>query len=175
MAEGTLAALDPGLDPTAYVVLTSVDRLPEEWLEDRALLARRMSTDAPSGDIELDEEDWDAERVRQQWNTPSPVWGVESVARHVPSGRLVAFTDIFVRSGQPDLAVQSDTLVLCEHRGNALGLAVKLANLRALQCERADVRIVRTWNADTNTHMVAINERLGFTVTGWTREWAKDL
>lgn len=134
-----------------------------------------MSTDAPSGDIELDEEDWDAERVRQQWNTPSPVWGVESVARHVPSGRLVAFTDIFVRSGQPDLAVQSDTLVLCEHRGNALGLAVKLANLRALQCERADVRIVRTWNADTNTHMVAINERLGFTVTGWTREWAKDL
>ena len=173
--ERTFTELDPGLDETAYVVETAVNGLPEEWLEDRALLARRMSTDAPTGDIDLDEEDWDADRVRQQWNTPSPIWAVESVARHVPSGRLVAFTDLLVRPAQPDLAVQSDTLVLREHRGNALGLGVKLANLRALQRERPDVTTVRTWNADTNTHMVAINERMGFSVTGWTREWAKQL
>ncbi|KRF46211.1 GNAT family N-acetyltransferase [Terrabacter sp. Soil810] len=173
--EATLDAFDPRPDPTAYVIETSVDGLPEDWLEDRAVLARRMSTDAPSGEIDLDEEDWDAERVRQLWNTPSPVWGVESVARHVPTGRLVAFTDIVVRPGQPDLAVQSDTLVLREHRGRALGLAVKLANLRALQRERPDATTVRTWNADTNTHMIAINERMGFAVTGWTREWAKHL
>lgn len=173
--EAALTALDPRPDPAAYVIETSVDGLPEAWLEDRALLARRMSTDAPSGDIDLDEEDWDAERVRLLWNTPSPIWGIESVARHVPTGRLVAFTDIVVRPGQPDLAVQSDTLVLREHRGRALGLAVKIANLRALQRERPDVTTVRTWNADTNTHMVAINERMGFVVTGWTREWAKDL
>ena len=173
--EATLGAPDPRPDPTAYVIETSVDGLPEDWLEDRAVLARRMSTDAPSGDIDLDEEDWDAERVRQLWNTPSPIWGVESVARHVPTGRLVAFTDIVVRPGQPDLAVQSDTLVLREHRGRALGLAVKLANLRALQRERPDATTVRTWNADTNTHMIAINERMGFAVTGWTREWAKHL
>ena len=51
-----------------------MDRLPEEWLEDRALLARRMSTDAPMGDIDLDEQEWDADRVRQLWNTPSPIW-----------------------------------------------------------------------------------------------------
>ena len=173
--EATLSALDPRPDPAAYVIETSVDGLPEAWLEDRALLARRMSTDAPSGDIDLDEEDWDAERVRQLWNTPSPIWGIESVARHVPTGRLVAFTDIVVRPGQPDLAVQSDTLVLREHRGRALGIAVKLANLRGLQRERPAVTTVRTWNADSNTQMVAINERMGFVVTGWTREWAKDL
>lgn len=173
--EAALTALDPRPDPAAYVIETSVDGLPEEWLEDRAHLARRMSTDAPLGDIDLDEEDWDAERVRQVWNVPSPIWGVETVARHVPSGRLVGYTDLVVRPGQPDLAVQVDTLVLREHRGHGLGLAMKLANLRALQREKPDVARVRTWNADTNTHMVAINERLGFTVTGWTREWAKDL
>ncbi|WP_404392013.1 GNAT family N-acetyltransferase [Humibacillus xanthopallidus] len=172
--EAALTALDPRPDPAAYAIETSVDGLPEEWLEDRALLARRMSTDAPSGDIDLDEEDWDAERVRQLWNTPSPIWAVESVARHVPSGRLVAFTDLVVRPGQPDLAVQTDTLVLREHRGRALGLAVKLANLRSLQRERPDVTTVRTWNADTNVHMIAINERLGFRPTGWSREWAKE-
>ena len=173
--EAGLTALDPRPDPAAYAIETSVDGLPEEWLEDRALLARRMSTDAPSGDIDLDEEDWDAGRVRQLWNTPSPIWAVESVARHVPSGRLVAFTDLVVRPGQPDLAVQTDTLVLREHRGRALGLAVKLANLRALQREKPEVTTVRTWNADTNVHMIAINERLGFRPSGWSREWAKDL
>ncbi len=170
-----LESLTPALDAREYVVEVAVDGLPEEWLEDRALLARRMSTDAPTGDIDLDEEDWDAERVRRQWNTPSPIWAVESVARHVPSGRLVAFTDLVVRPGQQDLAVQGDTLVLREHRGRGLGLATKVANLAALQREKPGVTTVRTWNADTNTHMIAINERMGFAVTGWTREWAKDL
>ena len=65
VGEAVLTALPPVLDPAAYLVESSVDSLPEQWLEDRALLARRMSTDAPSGDIDLDEEDWDAERVRR--------------------------------------------------------------------------------------------------------------
>ncbi len=76
--EERLDRLAPDLDPTAYLLETSVDRLPEEWLEDRALLARRMTS-------------------------------------------------------------------------------------------------VRTWNAETNGPMLAVNDRLGFTVTGWTREWSKDL
>ena len=71
--------------------------------------------------------------------------------------------------------VQTDTLVLREHRGHALGLALKVANLRALQREKPDVAAVRTWNADTNVHMIAINARLGFRPTGWSREWAKQL
>jgi GNAT superfamily N-acetyltransferase len=175
LADDTMGTLDPGLDPAAYVVETAVNALPEEWLEDRALLARRMSTDAPMGDIDLDEQKWDANRVRQQWNTPSPIWAVESVVRHVPSGHLVGFTDIVVRPGTPQLAVQTDTLVLREHRGHALGQALKVANLRALQREKPEVTAVRTWNADTNVHMIAINERLGFRPTGWSREWVKEL
>ncbi|HET8987906.1 MAG TPA: GNAT family N-acetyltransferase [Humibacillus sp.] len=172
---GVLAELDPGLHPAEYRVETAVDRLPEEWLEDRALLARWMSTDAPMGDIDLDEQEWDAERVRRLWNTPSPIWAVESVVRLVPSGRLVGFSDIVVRPGSPRLGVQTDTLVLREHRGHALGLAMKVANLLALQREKAEVSVVRTWNADTNVHMIAINERMGFRPTGWSREWAKEL
>ena len=170
-----LASLAPRLDPAAYVIETSVDGLPEDWLEDRALLSRRMSTDAPTGDIDLDEEDWDADRVRRLWNTPSPIWAVESVARHVPSGRLVGFTDLVLRPSMPGTAIQTDTLVLREHRGHALGLAMKVANLRALQREKPEARSVRTWNADTNTHMIAINRQLGFETVGWSREWAKDL
>lgn len=175
VASEALDAAAPRLDPAAYVVETAVDRLPEGWLEDRAVLASRMSTDAPTGEIDLEEAVWDAERVRQQWNTASPIWAVETVARHVPSGRLVGFTDLVVRPGTPHLAVQTDTLVLREHRGHALGLAMKVANLRALQGEKPEVMSIRTWNADTNTHMLAINRGLGFRVTGWSREWTKEL
>jgi GNAT superfamily N-acetyltransferase len=173
--DATLAAFTPELDPSAYIIETSVDGLPEEWLEDRAVLSRRMSTDAPTGAIDLDEEDWDADRVRRLWNTPSGIWAVESVARDVESDRLVGFTDIVVRPSMPEAAIQTDTLVLREHRGHALGLAMKVANLRALQREKPGVRSIRTWNADTNAHMIAINRRMGFQVVGWSKEWAKDL
>jgi hypothetical protein len=100
---------------------------------------------------------------------------VETVARHVATGRLVGYTDLVVAPGTPDLAVQGDTLVLREHRGHRLGLALKVANLRALQAALPHVTTLRTWNADTNTPMLAVNRRMGFEPTGVTREWLKDL
>jgi hypothetical protein len=82
---------------------------------------------------------------------------------------------VWVTAGQPHLAIQGDTLVLREHRGHRLGLAVKLANVRALQDELPAVTTVRTWNAESNTHMLAVNQAMGFFVTGYTREWTKAL
>ena len=63
LATDRLEALaDEAHDP-AYALETAWDEMPEGWLEDRALLARRMSTDAPTGGIDLEEEDWDAGRL----------------------------------------------------------------------------------------------------------------
>jgi len=39
-----------------YAVETSLDRIPDSWLDDRAELQRRMSTDVPLGDLQLEEE-----------------------------------------------------------------------------------------------------------------------
>ncbi len=47
-------------------------------------------------------------------------------------------------------------------RGRRLGLAVKVANLRLLQAERPDIEVVSTYNAESNRHMIEVNERLGF-------------
>ncbi len=170
------ALADEAHDP-AYALETAWDELPEGWLEDRALLARRMSTDAPTGGIDLEEEDWDAGRLRDRWarGRADGRRSVETVARHVATGRLVGYTDLEVAPGTPDLAVQGDTLVLREHRGHRLGLALKVANLRALQAALPHVTTLRTWNADTNTPMLAVNRRMGFEPTGVTREWLKDL
>ncbi|GAA2163745.1 ribosomal protein S18 acetylase RimI-like enzyme [Humibacillus xanthopallidus] len=152
-----------------------VDHMPQEWLEDRAVLQQRMSTDAPSDDLDVEEEVWDADRLRASYER-SRASGrriVETVARHLPSGRLVGFTTVSVSAGEPDLAYQQDTLVLREHRGHGLGLRLKAANALRLMDELPEVTSVRTWNAASNTHMLAVNRRLGYTVDGYSREWQK--
>jgi len=166
---------DPSLEHPEYGIETVWDTLPEDWLDDRAMLARRISTDAPMGDQELEEEDWDADRVREQWARARAQGrrAVESVARHLESGRLVGYTDLLISASTRHLGYQDDTLVLREHRGHGLGLALKRANLAAVQREQPQVRTVRTWNASSNEPMLRINREMGFVVTGYTHEWQK--
>ena len=168
-----LAALAAADDD--YTVETFVDHIPEAWLEDRAVLQQRMSTDAPLDDLALEEEAWDANRLRETFarTLESGRRVVESAARHVPTGRLVAFTTIAVSAGSPDLGYQQDTLVLTEHRGHGLGLRLKAANALAVMDELPAVTSVRTWNAASNEHMLAVNRRLGYRVDGYSREWQK--
>jgi ribosomal protein S18 acetylase RimI-like enzyme len=171
-----LAALaGPGADD--YVIESFVDDLPQAWLEDRAVLQQRMSTDAPLDDLELEEEVWDADRLRQEHDAARQAGRrvVESVARHLPSGRLVGFTTVAVSAGTPHLAYQQDTLVLTEHRGRGLGLRLKAANGLRLMEALPEVTAIRTWNAASNEHMLAVNRQLGYVVDGYSAEWQKVL
>jgi GNAT superfamily N-acetyltransferase len=160
-----------------YEALTSWDGLPDEWLADRAVLSQRMSTDTPLGKVDMTETVWDSERVRRVYETAREQGRrlVETVARHRPSGRLVAFTTMAVSKTAPDKGYQWDTLVLREHRGHRLGLLVKAANLQALITELPDVRRVFTWNAAENEPMLRVNRVLGFAPVGRTTEWQKQL
>ena len=100
---------------------------------------------------------------------------VETVARHVPSGRLVGYTQVQVSPETPTLGYQQDTLVVREHRGHRLGLRLKAANTLAVIDGLPGVTAIRTWNADDNTHMLAVNRRLGYEVDAYLREWQKVL
>ncbi|WP_353951084.1 GNAT family N-acetyltransferase [Knoellia sp. S7-12] len=164
-------------DTPGYVIETSTDDTKDEWLEDRAHLQRRMSTDVPLGDLDFEEEDWDVERLKgeREATAKSGRRAVESVARHLDTGRLVAFTQLQIPTAEPVLAYQQDTLVLREHRGHGLGAAVKAANMRTLRAESPQTRIVRTWNAQENGPMIAVNEALGYRTTAILREWQKRL
>ena len=75
---------------------------------------------------------------------------------------MVALTEMMATDHQPEVGLQSGTLVLKEHRGHRLGLAVKVANLRGYQADFPRVRVVHSWNAEANGPMVAINDKLGF-------------
>ncbi|MDF2093776.1 GNAT family N-acetyltransferase [Knoellia sp. 3-2P3] len=172
-----VAADDGDANTPDHALETSVDGIPDSWLEDRAELQRRMSTDAPLGDLQLEEEDWDAERMRGEYDVLASMGRrvVETVARHLPSGRLVGYTQVQVSPETPTLGYQQDTLVVREHRGHVLGLRLKAANTLAVMEHLPELTAIRTWNAEDNAHMLAVNQRLGYAVDAHRREWQKVL
>jgi GNAT superfamily N-acetyltransferase len=162
---------------TGYRTFAFTAPWPKAYLEDQCELGRRMSTDAPSGDERHEEEVWDAARV-EEWDRLLAAQGMVklvAVAQHVASGRLVAFSELALPRDHPDEAWQWATLVLREHRGHRLGLAVKLANLDYLEANFPEVRLVITNNAQENAPMIAVNEMLGFEVVATGTFWQKEL
>ena len=79
-----------------------------------------------------------------------------------PDGELVGYTDVFVPPHVEHRAEIGITMVLPEHRGHALGLAMKLATHASLQAAVPSCRLVSTSNADVNAAMNAVNERMGY-------------
>lgn len=158
-----------------YRVHTWTDEVPEEWLDQVAVLFTRMSTDAPTGGVEFGEDRWDARRVRTWVGEQAEKRNgfLVSAAEHVPTGTLAAFTVFLYPHDRDDFAFQEDTLVLREHRGRRLGMLVKVANLDALARERPATRRVHTWNAQENDHMLAINVALGFRPAGVWAAWQR--
>ena len=167
-------------DPAApgasdYDLVWWTDRTPAEHVDDIAWLCSRMSTDVPMGELGLDEQVWDAERVRtgEDRQAAAGLRSVVTAARHVPTGRLTAFTRLTWAEEKPAGVWQEETLVLTEHRGHGLGMRTKRANLDRLRRVNPDTRRVHTWNAVENRWMLAINDALGFVPVGLEGAWLK--
>ena len=172
--EERLAALEAGARRAGagYRVVVWRDKTPEELLADRALLERRMSTDAPHGELPVEEEEWDGPRVREYEESHLARGRTVLSAGAVTGGRLVGFTDLQVPLAQPERASQGGTLVLREHRGHRLGALMKAPVLRELSAAFPQVRRISTYNAESNTPMVAVNEALGFRPAGCLSSWS---
>lgn len=158
-----------------YRVAGWTGRAPDEWLDGVARLNTRMSTDAPLGGLEIEEDPWDAERVRRaEDDVAAASHGQLTVAaEHIRTGTLAAFTRVEYPLDQPEVVFQEDTLVLREHRGRRLGMLVKAAMLERLAEVRPGARRIHTWNAEENDYMLAINVALGFRPTGVGGLWQK--
>ncbi|HEX5858743.1 MAG TPA: GNAT family N-acetyltransferase [Microbacterium sp.] len=150
---------------------------PDEHLEDFAWLKSRMSTDAPTGDLEVSEEHWDADRVRRldARDRAAGFRKIVGAAQHVATGRLVAFNELLVDTAIPALTHQNDTLVLREHRGHRLGMLVKCETLLRWIELVPETRRVETFNAEENRPMLAINETMGFVPVLYAGEWQRRL
>jgi GNAT superfamily N-acetyltransferase len=160
-----------------YRVHEWVGRTPDEWVDDIAVLLTRMSTDAPSAGLEEPEDVWDADRVRdyERRHESSPRTDVFAAVEHIPTGRLVGFTALSVPAEIERPISQEDTLVIRDHRGHALGMLLKLANIDHVQRVRPGHPAIITFNAEENRHMLDVNEAVGFTAIGYEGAWKKTL
>ena len=87
-------------------------------------------------------------------------------------GEIAGYTELELPF-EREFAYQSDTLVVGAHRGNGLGMLVKLANLVRLAESSPERTVVYTWNADENEHMLAINVALGFRSFALESTWQR--
>lgn len=161
---------------TAYTLTSWVGAVPDEIAQSWIDLSATLMTEAPTGDIEREDETNDLEvmREREAISVKQGRTKYNTIAQDA-AGTVVAYTDLAVSSHDVGNVFQWGTLVHRDHRGHRLGLAVKVANLRLLQSERDDQRRVITWNAEVNGHMIGVNERLGFRPTERFGEFQKRL
>jgi GNAT superfamily N-acetyltransferase len=159
-----------------YRVVTVWAPIPDELMDGYCRLSTAFMGEIPAGDAPVDLERWDAARVRDRERRTG---GAGRRDAHTfaldAAGEAVALTELYVDSRVPHRAFQGGTLVMPGHRGHRLGLAVKLANLRALVAAQPGVEWIRTDNADVNAPMNAINDQLGFRVVERCVELRREL
>jgi GNAT superfamily N-acetyltransferase len=138
---------------------------------DDALLAELMPlytaiNDAPTGDLDVEPEAFDVSSVRAyetaMANRDQTLYHVLSRRRSDTSwaGHTLALVDRHM----PTWAAQEETAVVPDHRGHRLGLAMKADLIAWLTEAEPEVSWLQTWNAESNRHMLAVNETLGFTL-----------
>ncbi|MEU5156607.1 GNAT family N-acetyltransferase [Glycomyces sp. NPDC021274] len=148
-----------------YELVQWVNHAPEDIVEGIAAMRARMYTDPPMGEeLDIRPAVFDVERVRNEELVRADRGELQLAAavRHVESGEVAGMTDILVFPGSELHAGQNDTIVDPAHRGKRLGTILKIANQRLLREYRPKLRYVHTWNAESNNHMIAINEAVGY-------------
>jgi len=155
-----------------YTVLTW-ELAPAEYIDDIAYLDSRLLADAPTGDLVVEPEKVDAQRIREMEETARRLGSrpYNAGVRHDASGKLVAWTQLVLSANSAGYAWQQITLVDPDHRGHRLGLLIKVANLQFAQLHEPQLTVVDTWNAADNGHMIAVNRALGFKPVGTGTEW----
>ncbi len=155
--EATAAASGSG-----YELRSWVGRVPDEVIEQWAVLDASLETEAPTGEKDIEAQKPDVDSVRESddliHRQRRTSFGTIALA---PDGTAAAYSQL-VMSADDGNAYQWGTLVRADDRGHRLGLAVKIANLRSLARTAPEVRSVYTHNAESNTHMLAVNAQLGF-------------
>jgi GNAT superfamily N-acetyltransferase len=175
LADGELTRLREQAERAAagYSLVSWTGLVPEELIEQTAALYAALN-DAPQ-DPGAEPEIWDAQRVRELINGLRPRYGmrVYSVAamRGEATGEMAALTEMAVDPADPGWGHQLITVVAREHRGHRLGLLVKAAMLELLAASEPQLERIVTWNAQSNTHMIAVNEALGYTILGPPVTW----
>lgn len=159
-----------------YEVLAFTGAVPDDLMEPMVALWGDIN-DAPTDDLDIEDEVFSAERIRG-YETAQEAAGMRLhhvVARHRRTGELGGHTIVAVEEERPHRAHQHDTTVARAHRGHRLGLVLKGTMMQRLLEVEPQVRTVDTWNAESNSFMIAVNEQLGYRVMGRSIDYQRTL
>lgn len=181
LTEVDWSALESKLDQARakgadYDVVRMPGAIPDDLLDQMVSLTAAIN-DAPTDDLKLEDEVFTAERMRayEQAQAARGQRLYRVAARHRHTGELAGHTAVAVDMTFPGQAEQEDTSVARAHRGHRLGYRLKAEMLLWLREAEPQLREIRTVNAASNRHMIAVNEELGYRVLATGIEYQKEL
>ena len=146
-----------------YRIITWEGDVPEEHMGQWCVLLNQLFADAPAEDSTLARPEYDEERVRAiEAQSAGRGYRRLTAVALAPNGTFAGTSYVMFREDGSRLGEQAMTLVMPEHRGHNLGLALKLMTHRLLTETESKVDVLRTYTNHTNTYMNAVNERLGY-------------
>jgi GNAT superfamily N-acetyltransferase len=159
---------------SAYEIVRREGRTPDDELEAMAEMSASIN-DAPTDDLDIEDEVYSPDRVRAyeeaQLARGKALFRV--FARHRETGELAGHTVVVVDGERPQLADQHDTAVVASHRGHRLGLLLKSDMNLWLREVQPQLTEIGTWNAESNDHMIGVNEAIGYRVISRQLEFQK--
>lgn len=161
---------------TDYELIQVTGALPEELLEGMVAVTASIN-DAPKDDLDLEDDVYTPQRLRAyEAAQTARDWTIyRMIARERGTGTLAGHSTIVVERERPHLGHQHDTAVDQAHRGHRLGALVKTGMLLWMWEAEPTLDQLHTWNAESNKHMVAINEQLGYRVIGRGTSYQKTI
>jgi GNAT superfamily N-acetyltransferase len=161
---------------SAYELVQITGRLPEELLDDMVAVTESIN-DAPKDDLDIEDDEYSPERLRAyeeaQLAHDRTIYRV--IARERATGVLAGHSTVVVEQERPHIAEQADTAVSRDHRGHRLGALVKTGMLLWLREAEPALTQLDTWNAESNSHMIAINEQLNYHIVARALDFQKSL
>lgn len=167
---------EAGSAASAYDLLRIPGRTPEDMLDAVAEMTAAIN-DAPTDDLDVEDEVYPRERILDyesaQIESGNRVYRV--IARHRDTGELAGHSVVAVEIDRPWIGEQHDTSVLRSHRGHRLGLLLKVEMLGWLADVEPALQTIDTWNAESNDHMVKVNEQLGYRPIGRGLQFQREI
>ncbi|WP_413755738.1 GNAT family N-acetyltransferase [Streptomyces sp. MMBL 11-3] len=139
--------------------------------------SRRAMDDMPMEDTDYGTVVWDVDRVRAAADAVAArgdLLHTVAVVR-TADGSVVGFSELVVPGDGRGDGTHYGTGVLPEHRSHGLGLWMKAESVRRARERHPELGGLLTDTADSNTHMRAINDTLGYLPTHKAVEYQLDL
>lgn len=161
---------------SAYELVRVTGKLPDDMIEGMVAVTASIN-DAPKDDLDIEDDEYSPERLRAyedaQLAHDRTLYRV--IAREKATGALAGHSTITVERERPHIAEQADTAVSRDHRGHRLGALVKTGMLLWMRDVEPALSQLDTWNAESNAHMIGINEQLGYQIVAKSIAYQKSL